>query len=83
MGTDIESNASIDQHKQRRGTPRQLARPRLWRSTLALAVSVGIADAYATALPGSKIRLTLNDEISSRVLNVNSLGRSASITLAG
>jgi len=60
-------NASIDQDKQRRESPRGLARPRLLRSALALAVSIVITDAHATALPGGKIRLTLNDEISSRV----------------
>ncbi len=59
--------ASIHQQAQHREAPRQAARPCLLRSALAIAVSVGIADAYANTLSVDKIRLTLNDEISSRI----------------
>ena len=59
--------ASIHQQAQHRQAARQTARPCLLRSALAIAVSVGIADAYANTLSVDKIRLTLNDEISSRV----------------
>ena len=59
--------ASIHQQTQRREAPGQTARPCLLRSALAIAVSVGIADTYANTPSVDKIRLTLNDEISSRV----------------
>jgi hypothetical protein len=58
---------SIHQCRQHRETPREPARPRLLRSVLAISISVGIANAHADTAPGGKIRLTLNDEISSRV----------------
>ena len=67
MGNQVELRALIHQREQHRETPRGPARPCLLRSALAIAVSVGIADAYANTVPGGKIRLTLNDEISSRV----------------
>ena len=51
------------QRREKLGQPR---RPCLLRSALTIAVSVGITDAYASTLSADKIRLMLNDEISSR-----------------
>jgi hypothetical protein len=50
-----------------RKAPRRTARSCLLRSAQAITVSVGMADACANTLSLDKIRLTLTDEISSRV----------------